>query len=75
MVNTTLKNDIQLYSKGLSEALMKVSDNKLSKSVADKIAERYASQIDYSDSMLMHVGFTTVASNLVSKIKSEYFTV
>lgn len=74
MVNATLNNDIKLYSKGLSEALIKVSNNKLSKSVADNIAEQYARQIDYSNPMLMHVGFTTVASNLVSKIKPEYFT-
>lgn len=73
MVTLTIDRQIELYSKSLLEALLKVSDYRLDESVAEKIAYQYAKQLDYSDAMLMHVGVTTVASNLVSKIKSEYF--
>ncbi|MFA9494013.1 MULTISPECIES: hypothetical protein [Streptococcus] len=73
MVTLTIDRQIELYSKSLLEALLKVSDYRLDEAVAEKIAYQYAKQLDYSDAMLMHVGVTTVASNLVSKIKSEYF--
>lgn len=73
MVTLTVEHQIELYSKSLTEALLKVSEYRLDSVVAKEVAYQYAKQLDYSDAMLMHVGVTTVASNLVSKIKSEYF--
>lgn len=41
--------------------------------IAQIVAEGYARKLDYSDPELMHVGVTSVANNLLTKIKQEYF--
>lgn len=73
MVVLSLEKNIELYSASLFEALLKVSDNKLDAEIAQTVANRYASNLDYSDPELMHTGVTSVAKNLVSKIKPAYF--
>lgn len=73
MVVLSLEKNIELYSASLFEALLKVSDNKLDEEIAQTVANRYASNLDYSDPELMHTGVTSVAKNLVSKIKPAYF--
>lgn len=73
MVVLSLEKNIELYSASLFEALLKVSDNRLDEEIAQTVANRYASNLDYSDPELMHTGVTSVAKNLVSKIKTAYF--
>ena len=43
--------------------------------IAQTVAEGYARNLDYSDPELMHVGVTSVANNLLTKNKQEYFNV
>lgn len=66
-------HQIELYKKSLLKAMLRVSEYQLDEKIAEEVAYQYAKQIDYSDSMLMHASITTVASNLVAKIKSDYF--
>ncbi|QBZ11501.1 hypothetical protein SM12261_0690 [Streptococcus mitis NCTC 12261] len=43
--------------------------------IAQTVTEVYARNLDYSDPERMHVGVTSVANNLLTKIKQEYFNV
>ena len=69
------KINIKLYSSELFCALLKASNYKLDERIAQIVAEGYARNLDYSDPELMHVGVTSVANNLLIKIKQEYFNV
>ena len=69
----SLENNIKIYSSELSHALLKVSNYKLDGGIAQTVAESYARNLDYSSLELMHVGVTSVAKNLITKIKKEYF--
>ena len=69
----SLENNIKLYSSELFQALLKVSNYKLDERIAQIVAESYARNLDYSDPELMHVGVTSVARNLITKIRKEYF--
>ena len=71
----SLENNIKLYSSELFHALLKASNYKLDERIAQTVAEGYARNLDYSDPELMHVGVTSVANNLLTKIKQEYFNV
>lgn len=73
MAEVSLENNIKLYSSELFQALLKVSNYKLDERIAQTVAESYAHNLDYSSSELMHVGVTSVAKNLITKIKKEYF--
>ena len=73
MAVVSLENNIKIYSSELSQALLKVSNYKLDERIAQTVAEIYARNLDYSDPKLMHVGVTSVAKNLITKIKQEYF--
>ena len=73
MAVVSLERDIKLYNLELSQALLKVSNYKLDERIAQTVAEIYAHNLDYSDPELMHVGVTSVAKNLITKIKQEYF--
>ena len=73
MTVVSLENNIKIYSSELSHALLKVSNYKLDERIAQTVAEIYARNLDYSDPELMHVGVTSVAKNLITKIKKEYF--
>ena len=73
MAELSLENNIKIYSSELSHALLKVSNYKLDECIAQTVAENYARNLDYSDPKLMHVGVTSVAKNLITKIKQEYF--
>ena len=73
MAVVSLENNIKIYSSELSHALLKVSNYKLDERIAQMVAEIYARNLDYSDLELMHVGVTSVAKNLITKIKQEYF--
>ena len=73
MAELSLENNIKLYSSELFQALLKVSNHKLDERIAQTVAESYARNLDYSDPELMHVGVTSVAKNLIIKIKQEYF--
>lgn len=75
MAVVSLENNIKLYSSELFQALLKASNYKLDKRIAQTVAEGYARNLDYSDPELMHVGVTSVANNLLTKIKQEYFNV
>ena len=75
MAVVSLENNIKLYSSELFHALLKASNYKLDEHIAQTVAEGYASNLDYSDPELMHVGVTSVANNLLTKIKQEYFNV
>ena len=61
------------YSSELLQALLKASNYKLDERIAQTVAEGYARNLDYSDLELMHIGVTSVANNLLTKIKREYF--
>ena len=69
----SLENNIKLYSSELFQALLKVSNYKLDERIAQIVAESYSRNLDYSDPELMHVGVTSVARNLITKIRKEYF--
>lgn len=73
MAELSLGNNIKLYSSELFQALLKVSNHKLDERIAQTVAEGYARNLDYSSPELMHVGVTSVAKNLITKIKQEYF--
>lgn len=73
MAELLLENNIKLYSSELFQALLRVSNYKLDERIAQTVAEIYARNLDYSDPELMHVGVTSVAKNLITKIKQEYF--
>ena len=73
MAVVSLENNIKCYSSELRNALLKASDYQLDEQIAYRIAEVYARNLDYSDPELMHVGVTSVANNLLSRIKREYF--
>lgn len=73
MAELSLGNNIKLYSSELFQALLKVSNHKLDERIAQTVAESYARNLDYSSPELMHVGVTSVAKNLITKIKQEYF--
>jgi hypothetical protein len=45
----------------------------LDERIVQTVAEIYARNLDYSDPELMHVGVTSVARNLITKIRKEYF--
>ena len=73
MTVVSFENNIKLYSSELFQALLKVSNYKLDERIAQTVAESYARNLDYFDPELMHVGVTSVAKNLITKIKKEYF--
>lgn len=73
MAVVSLENNIKIYSSELSKALLEVSNYRLDEHIAQVVAENYARNLDYSDPELMHVGVTSVARNLITKIKQEYF--
>ena len=73
MAELSLENNIKLYSSELFQALLKVSNHKLDERIVQTVAEIYARNLDYSDPELMHVGVTSVARNLITKIRKEYF--
>ena len=73
MAVVSLENNIKIYSSELSQALLKVSNYKLDECIAQTVAESYARNLDYSSPELMHVGVTSVARNLITKIRKEYF--
>lgn len=75
MAVVSLENNIKLYSSELFQALLKASNYKLDELIAQTVAEGYARNLDYSDPELMYVGVTSVANNLLTKIKQEYFNV
>ena len=75
MAVVSLENNIKLYSSELFQALLKASNYKLDERIAQTVAEGYARNLDYSDPELMHVGVTSVANKLLTKIKQEYFNV
>lgn len=73
MTVVSFENNIKLYSSELFQALLKVSNYKLDERIAQTVAENYARNLDYSDPKLMHVGVTSVAKNLITKIKKRIF--
>ena len=73
MAVVSLENNVKLYSSELRNALLKASNYKLDEQIAYSVAEVYARNLDYSDPELMHVGVTSVANNLLTRIKREYF--
>lgn len=73
MAVVSLENNIKIYSSELFHALLKVSNYKLDERIAQTVAENYARNLDYSDPELMHVEVTSIAKNLITKIKQEYF--
>lgn len=73
MAVVLLENNIKIYSSELSHALLKISNYKLDERIVQTVAEIYARNLDYSDPELMHVGVTSVARNLITKIRKEYF--
>ena len=75
MAVISLENNVNLYSSELKNALLKASNYQLDEQIAYRVAEVYARNLDYSDPELMHVGVTSVANNLLTRIKREYFKV
>ena len=65
--------DKQLYTQELKNALLKVSNNKLKPKIAQKVAEEYVKQLDFTDHALMRVGVTSVAKDLIIHVKSKHF--
>lgn len=65
--------DKQIYTKELKNALLKVSNEKLKPDIAQKVAEEYVQNLDFTDPALMHVGITSVAKDLIIHLKSEHF--
>lgn len=63
----------ELYHTALVKALLKVSDGKLDENVAQIVAQRYVSNLDFSSPELMHKGVSSVARELISKIKKIHF--
>lgn len=71
MKTISLETNIKLYSSELYRALLKASNYTLDERIAQTVADGYACILDYSDPELMHVSVTTVANNLLTKIKPE----
>lgn len=65
--------DKQTYAKQLQQALLKVSNQRLDPTIAQKVAEEYVQNLDFTDPILMHFGVTSVAKDLIVHIKSEHF--
>lgn len=65
--------DKQIYTKELRNALLKVSNQKLKPDIAQKIAEDYVKQLDFTDHALMRVGVKSVAKDLIIHVKLEHF--
>ena len=65
--------DKEIYTQELKRAVLKVSKKKLKAEIAQKIAEEYVKQLDFTDHALMRVGVTSVAKDLIIHIKSEHF--
>lgn len=63
----------QIYTKELKNALLKVSNDKLKPNIAQKVAEKYVKQLDFTNHALMRVGVTSVAKDLIIHVKSEHF--
>ena len=63
----------QLYTQELKNALLKVSNNKLKPEIAQKVAEEYVQNLDFTNPAIMHVSITSVAKDLLVHIKSEHF--
>ncbi|HHT7734559.1 TPA: hypothetical protein ACT2FU_001237 [Streptococcus suis] len=74
MGQVSLKQKIDLYARSLADALVQESNNTLSLEIAEAIARQYASHLDFNDPLVMHVGVTSIASNLIKKVKPEYLT-
>ncbi|HFI0374438.1 TPA: hypothetical protein ACGO8N_002183 [Streptococcus suis] len=53
--------------------MLKESKYQIEASVAHHIARQYASQADFEEPILMHVGINSIASNLIENIKPEHF--
>ena len=67
--------DTKIYTQELTNALLKVSNNKLKPKIAQKVAEQYVdSIIIYTDHERMSKGVTSIARDLLFHIKSEHFT-
>lgn len=65
----------EIYTQELKHALLKVSNNKLKKEIAQKVAEQYVdSIINYTKQELMSKGVTSIAKDLLPHIQSEHFT-
>lgn len=65
--------DKQTYTEQLKQALLKVSNQKLDPTIAQKVAKEYVKHLDFTNHMLMRVGVTSVAKDLIVHIKSEHF--
>lgn len=65
--------DEQTYTEQLKQALLKISNQKLEPTIAQQVAEEYVQNLDFKDPVLMHVGVTSVAKNLIIRIKSKHF--
>lgn len=63
----------QTYTEQLKQALLKISNQKLKPEIAQKVAEEYVQNLDFKDPVLMHIGLTSVAKDLIVLIKSEHF--
>ena len=63
----------ELYRTALVKALLKVSGGKLDKNVAQIVAQRYVSNLDFSSPELMHKGVSSVARELIVKIRKIHF--
>lgn len=63
----------EIYTQELKNALLKVSNNKLKPEIAQKVAEKYVKNLDFTNHALMRVGVTSVAKDLIIHIKSEHF--
>ena len=66
-----MSKDEQIYCDQLFAALLKVTDYKLDLKLARDIAERYTQATDLSDPDLMHLSVTTIASNLLVRLKPD----
>ncbi|HFI0253106.1 TPA: hypothetical protein ACGOU3_002257 [Streptococcus suis] len=69
----TMISSDDLYCNELAQALLKESKYQIEASVAHHIARQYASQADFEEPILMHVGINSIASNLIENIKPEHF--
>ena len=65
--------DKQIYTQELKQALLKVSNEKLKPDIAQKVAEEYVKNLDFTEHALMCVGITSVVKDLIIHIKSEHF--
>lgn len=71
MAVISLENNVNLYSSELKNALLKASNYQLDEQIAYRVAEVYARNLDYSDPELMHVGVTSVANNLLTRLNEN----